>query len=249
MTFYDMHCHLDFFDDMKAAADDLGVRDVRCLSMTVTPQGYERASAALDGCPNVRVALGLHPWWIADGRCGERDIALFEELALQVGFIGEVGLDFGRRCEGSDEVQRAAFRRVLSACSGKVISLHAVKAADAVLDALERQGALTENACILHWFSGSSDQLKRAADLGCFFSVSSRMLASKRGREYAKALPASRMLLETDEPSEQGDPISPDAYEDMLSATLAAIERLRGERVAAVVAQTSERLFCGRVYR
>lgn len=246
MTLYDMHCHLDFFDDMQTAAAELGARGVNCLSMTVTPRDYERASAVLGGCPSVRVALGLHPWWIADGRCAERDIALFEELALQADFIGEVGLDFGRRCEGAAEVQRAAFGRVLSACGGKVVSLHAVKAADEVLDALERYGALAENACILHWFSGSSDQLKRAANLGCYFSVSARMLASKRGREYAKALPASRMLLETDEPSENGDPISFDAYEDMLSATLETIEHLRGERVAAAVEQTSERLFCGK---
>ena len=55
---------------------------------------------------------------------------------------------------------------------------------------------------IFHWFSGSSAQLKRARDLGCFFSVNAFMLQTKRGREYAKAIPLDRLLIETDLPEE-----------------------------------------------
>ena len=35
---------------------------------------------------------------------------------------------------------------------GKVLSIHAVKAAGEALDVLERAGALAGNACIFHWF-------------------------------------------------------------------------------------------------
>mgnify|MGYP004492342999 CR=1 FL=1 len=72
----------------------------------------------------------------------------------------------------------------------------------AVLDVLERHGATRSNACILHWFSGSSQELARARELGCHFSVNPNMLATKRGRAYVRQIPPNRLLLETDLPEE-----------------------------------------------
>lgn len=249
MRIFDMHCHLDFADDAQRAAREAAARGIGCFSVTVTPQDYEAAVCELEPCENVRVGLGLHPWWVADGLCGEDDIALFERLAASTAFIGEVGLDFGARRSGTEDAQVAAFERVLSACAagGKVLSVHAVKAEDAVLDLLERQALPEGNACILHWFSGSSDQLQRAIALGCFFSVGPRMVASKRGREYAKAIPLGRLLLETDAPPQPGSAIPYGEIETLLVSTLEAVELLRGEGAAARIAQTSERLLGGRI--
>ena len=71
---------------------------------------------------------------------------------------------------------------------------------------LESHGLLIPNpdspAIIFHWFSGTSDELVRARDADCYFSVNERMLASKRGREYARQIPLDRLLLETDAPAE-----------------------------------------------
>ena len=119
--------------------------------------------------------------------------------------MGEVGLDFAPRREGTFETQLDAFERIVDACcaqGGKVISIHAVRSATAVLDVLERHGATRSNACILHWFSGSSQELARARELGCHFSVNPNMLATKRGRAYVRQIPPNRLLLETDLPEE-----------------------------------------------
>ena len=100
---FDLHCHLDFDPDTRAAAQVLAELGMGAFSTTVTPEGYERARGLLEPFGNVRVGLGLHPWWIADGRLGPQDVALFERLAKDERFIGEVGLDFGRdRAETRD---------------------------------------------------------------------------------------------------------------------------------------------------
>lgn len=204
----DMHCHLDFSSDMAALARLAQAHGVAAFSNTVTPEGYLAASEALAGFPNVRTGVGLHPWWVADGRCGAEQVELACRLIQETRFVGEVGLDFAPRREGTFETQLDAFERIVDACcaqGGKVISIHAVRSATAVLDALERHNATHGNTYILHWFSGSSQELVRARELGCHFSVNPNMLATKRGRAYVRQIPPDRLLLETDLPDERMD--------------------------------------------
>lgn len=204
----DMHCHLDFSSDAAALARMAQAHGVAAFSNTVTPEGYLAASKALAGFLNVRTGVGLHPWWVADGRCDAEQVELACQLIQETRFVGEVGLDFAPRRGGTFETQLDAFERIVDACcaqGGKVISIHAVRSATAVLDVLERHRATHSNACILHWFSGSSQELARARELGCHFSVNPNMLATKRGRAYARQIPPERLLLETDLPDEGTD--------------------------------------------
>ena len=129
-----------------------------------------------------------------------------------------------------------------------MLSIHAVRATDQVLDVLERAsvlGGMTGNACIIHWFSGTSDQLTCARRAGCYFSVNPRMLESKRGRAYAQAIPADRLLLETDEPASGGAPWSAARVRELLEGSLAQLAALRGDDLAELrerIAQTSRTL-------
>lgn len=244
---FDMHCHLDFAPDARAAGEDAHERLAGAFSVTVTPAGYVRAVRELAGFERVRAGLGLHPWWIADGTCGEDELAAFERLARCERFIGEVGLDFARDRAATREAQLAAFDRVAAACAGgeKVLSIHAVRAAGDVLDVLGRRGALDGNACVFHWFSGTSDELQRALRAGCFCSVNPRMLASKRGRAYARAIPEGRLLLETDEPAEEGAAYDARGARLRLERMIDDLAALRGaprDELAARIARTSAEL-------
>ena len=120
-------------------------------------------------------------------------------------------------------------------------------AATEVLDVLEETGCLAPGgegscACILHWYSGPSDQLQCAVRLGCFFSINPCMLQTRRGREYARILPAERLLLETDLPPSAGGTFDPDELLGTLSGTLEALETLRGETLGDRIAESSARL-------
>ena len=78
------------------------------------------------------------------------------------------------------------------------MTIHSRRAATAVLDQLANHPAA--GTPILHWFSGSKQELRRAIDLGCWFSVGPAMLAGNKGRQLALAMPKDRLLTESDGP-------------------------------------------------
>ena len=262
----DTHCHLDFAGnavELAAAYAACGV----ALSGTCDPRDFERVRTMFAPfAPRVRVGLGLHPWWVADGTCGEGEIALFERLAPTAPLISEVGLDFQPRREGTRDAQIEAFERVcvasarplgeggaagqLAARSSaefprRVMSIHSSAAAMCTLDVLERTGCLDACTCIFHWFSGSQEELNRAIEAGCLFSVNERMLKTKRGRAYARAIPEERLLIETDFPSKPTPMAIPQDVSPRLGRTMSLLAEARGadERLlAATVAATSERI-------
>ena len=238
----DMHCHLDRMTNARDIARGAAKRNIAIFCTTVTPHDAELARGFLSDMPNVCVGVGLHPWWLSDGRCGTADIERVSQLAATSPYIGEVGLDFGKHGAVTQAIQLEAFGRIARAMAEhplrrRVASIHAIRSASAVLDILEETGVAGPGApagtcCIFHWFSGTSDELARARKLGCCFSVSEHMLKSKRGREYARQLPLDRLLLETDAPPGLDAPYSAEALEASLTRALAGIAELRGINAA-----------------
>ena len=126
----------------------------------------------------------------------------------------------------------------------KVVSFHTVRAAGLTLDLLERTGCLASCTCIFHWFSGTSDELHRALRGGCLVSVNEMMLRTRRGREYARQLPAERLLLETDLPPGEDVDFSAQEIRAQLERTIEQIARIR-----SVSAQTILYLTCENAHR
>ena len=195
----------------NAVADETAAIGLGVFDCGVDPRDFAAAKKRASRYPNIIAGVGLHPWWLADGRCGAAEVDLLCELASREHFIGEVGLDFSARFAGSEPLQIQALDRLCETLAqhplaGRVISIHAVRSAGTVLDVLESHGLLIPNPdspfIIFHWFSGTSDELVRARNAGCYFSVNERMLATKRGREYTRQIPLDRLLLETDAPTE-----------------------------------------------
>ncbi len=243
---FDMHCHLDFIENTVEFENLAAVCGINSLSNTIKPEGYARLREAFANTPYARLALGAHPWWIANGNIGEESLALFEELAADADYIGEVGLDFsGDRAE-TKSTQIAALERILKAAgANKLISLHAGKAEEELLNVLESTGAAASCDCILHWYSGSAEQLKRAIELGCYFSVGKRMVQTKRGAEYARIIPIDRLLLESDMPSRENTTYSPSQWNADLTEALLAIAEAREanpSELLEIMSETSKRL-------
>lgn len=247
---FDMHCHLDRMANADEVAREAVANDMALFCTTVTPADALAARSRFGTPPNVRVGVGLHPWWITDGRCGEIEIGQAAQLAAASRFIGEVGLDFGPRHAANAQRQLDALEAIARACAGhpvegRVLSIHAVRSAGEALDVFERHGLTASAHCIFHWFSGTSDQLARALDAGCLFSISERMLATRRGREYARQIPLDRLLLETDLPEQLDKPCSADQIEASLMRALHELAHIRGTDEHALstrIAKTSSGL-------
>lgn len=230
---FDMHCHLGFCKNPAKAAQELARLNIHALSCTILPDEYESQKQTLANFNNVYVAAGLHPWWAcehANTASARNKLNIAIESAP---FIGEIGLDFSPKHAGTKNLQVKFFRDIASKCAaigGKVASVHTVKSASCVLDFLQDTGACNagaNNTFIMHWFSGSNDDLLRAQNLGCYFSVGKKMLTTKRGRAYAAAIPENKLLLETDEPAFAGANFDANKIKTQLQSTLNELAILR----------------------
>lgn len=245
MQLFDAHCHLDLMACPDTVADEAEAMGLRLFDCGVDPRDFAAAEKRAGRHPNIIAGVGLHPWWLADGRCSAAEIDLLCKLAAQERFIGEVGLDFSARFTGSEPLQMLALGRLCNALvqhplAERVISIHAVRSAGTVLDVLGSHGLLTPGpdspTIIFHWFSGTSDELTRARNAGCYFSVNERMLATKRGREYARQIPLERLLFETDAPTEpQADTTALALATSLANAaqSIAVLKNCDAERIKA----------------
>lgn len=196
----DFHCHLDLHRDMDAAFKRCDAR--RCITFTVTttPKAFARNAEYAKRTTYVKAALGLHPQLVSK-RAAE--ITLFDELSKKTRFIGEIGLDATRAHYPSFDKQQEVFDHILRTCAAqgeKVISVHSARCAKKVLDGIERSGANENCKVVLHWFSAGASEIRRAVDLGCWFSVNERMMDAKSGKNLIALAPKERVLSETDAP-------------------------------------------------
>jgi len=196
----DFHCHLDLFPDFVSAVKDAEEAGIYTLTVTTTPRAWARNLELTYTTRHVRAALGLHPQLIAEYSA---EIKLWEEYLPQARYVGEVGLDAGPNYYRSLDLQREIFTHILRKCSeagGKILTVHSVRSATAVLDLIETHLPPPKGQVVLHWFTGSKSEARRATELGCYFSINSAMLRNDKGRDLVAMLPADRLLSETDAP-------------------------------------------------
>lgn len=192
----DMHCHLDLYPEPFKVVEECKRRGTYVLSVTTTPKAWEGTCRLAEGSQRIRTALGLHPQ-IAHQRFQE--LVLFDALLPEAKYVGEVGLDGGIGFKDHWDVQLKVFRHILSSvdrAGGRIMTIHSRASAAAVLDELKGVDGIP----ILHWFTGTKSQLKRAIDIGCWFSVGPAMLNTKKGAELSLMMPKDRVLIETDGP-------------------------------------------------
>lgn len=251
LTYFDAHVHANLMDsplNVARSSHDAGLGFFTC---GVTPHDYLELAPQLTQA-NIRVGLGAHPWYISDGRVTEKDIELLLELMEQTPYIGEIGLDFSSRycVDGLQDLQVKAFTKICKRAAElssndqpRVLSMHTVRSVDAVLDILEQTGAAQACIPIIHWFSGSSNELQRAIKLGCWFSVGEMSLKTKRGREYAKVYPKNKLLTETDLPSSDHTDIDSAYIVDSLKRALLGLSEVRGYSVQSEVMANAAGVF------
>lgn len=197
---YDSHCHLDLMNNMMSIVQEFKKENLGMLAVGTTPKAYLKEAAMCSNMKNIHVALGLHPQLVGSEY---DDWELFELLAKQCHYIGEIGLDFSINCIATKNRQLEIFEKILRCCeqyNDKVVSVHSLRSSSTVIELLKKTKQSTKNIYILHWFTGSLIQIKTALELGCFFSINPKMLQTKSGIKRIQNIPPQRILLETDAP-------------------------------------------------
>ncbi|WP_124057945.1 TatD family hydrolase [Vaginisenegalia massiliensis] len=266
MVYLDTHYHYDFLPAGACRQSFLQVlfeHEIQLVAQTLLPSGYQDlVESEQDQALKPLYSIGFHPWWIQSTKQAEQELAIFERLLPTTHLVGEIGLDFSpRRLEqASEKVQVEVLNSILQQVISQsrqtdtfyILSLHSVRSSTVVIDLLEAcQVYQSKVIPILHRFNGTSDDLMRHIRLGGYISVGSQMLATKKGRAYAKQIPADRLLLESDLPAnplvdDESTTLAQDQAEFLihnLQDTVEQLTSIRKDQVLAHIKQTQNCLY------
>jgi len=247
----DSHCHLDFPDFAdeldgvvaRARAADIG----RIVSISTRVAKHDGLLAIAERFPDVFCSVGTHPHNAHE----EPDVTAADLVARarhpKVVAIGEAGLDYHYDYSPRDAQERG-FRRHIAAAreTGLPLVIHAREADDDVARILEEEAAEGAFPAVLHCYTGGRDLAQRAIALGLSISFTGILTFKKSDalRAIAAALPADRILVETDAPY-----LAPGKFRgkrnepSYVVETAKVLAEVRGVTLDEVARQTTENFF------
>ena len=197
---FDFHCHVDLHDQPVALIKHCEESHVAVLAVTTTPRAWPHTRHWTKDSAYVHGAVGLHPELVGDRY---NEVELLRHGISESRLVGEVGLDGSPQYSGTYDKQKEVFACALTTSQehhGRVISVHSRRAVHDTISLIEEHTDPKSVLCILHWFTGTPVQAKRAVAAGCYFSVNTAMLMHDRARMLVRSLPSDRVLTETDSP-------------------------------------------------
>ncbi len=264
MVFCDAHNHLH--DPRLAAWRARHLAGLRALGITravvngTCEADWPAVAAVAASEPWVIPSFGLHPWRVNE-RSRDWLATLTAQLDTHCG-IGEVGLD--RWIAGHDIAAQTGCltaQIALATARNLPLTLHCIRAWGALWD-IVREQEMPKRGFLLHAYGGPREMVAGFLARGAYFSFSPYFLHERKAEQRAifAALPADRILVETDAPDlapppeQNPHPLSaPDgsAISDPRNLLLAyeTLAKLRGvsvEELAEIVAGNFERLFLAR---
>lgn len=208
MMLFDSHAHVDGpeFDadraEVLARARAAGVRRLVVIGAVGDPHSAERAVALAEQDPEIWATVATHPhdvekmtpdWW-----------AVHERLAPhpRVVAIGETGLDYYYD-HSPREAQQVAFARFIELAHRvrKPVVCH-IRDAHEDARAILAEGKATELGVVIHCFTGTPDDARAYAAMGCYVSFSGIITykTAQPIRDAVPLVPRDRLLVETDCP-------------------------------------------------
>ena len=202
----DSHVNLhapQFADDAEAVMARARAAGVG-LMLTICDRldRFDAVRSLAERHPDVWCTVGVHPHEAKDFEDLTPD-TLAALAGERVVGIGECGLDYHYDLSPRD-TQRRVFRAHVDAAraTGLPLVVHTREADGDMADMLEEAWAEGPLKVLLHCYTSGPELLERAAARGAWFSVSgiATFKAAEDVREHIRAMPADRILLETDCP-------------------------------------------------
>lgn len=250
--FVDSHCHIPMLglgrteagvqSVLRQAAEN-GVGHLLCVSVDI--ESIPGVIRLAETHRNVFASVGIHPNTGADLDASCEQLLRYARHPRAIA-VGETGLDYFRS-RGDLGWQRDRFRRHIDVARqcGKPLIIHTRDARADTLRILREERA-AEVGGVMHCFTEDLDTAVQAMELGFLISFSGIVTFRNAGalQEVARAVPADRLLIETDCPylapvPYRGKENQP-AYVRHVGEFLAA---LRGVPVEVLARQTTENFF------
>jgi TatD DNase family protein len=247
----DSHCHLDFpdfsteLDTIVARARAAGIGRIVTISTCV--KKHAQVLAVAERFPEVFCSVGTHPH-NADEELGvdTKTLVKFTKHPKIVA-IGEAGLDY-HYDNSPRATQAASFRQHIAAARETALPL-VIHSRDCDVDMaqiLREESGKGAFPAVLHCFTGGRDLAFTAVELGHYVSFTG-ILTFKNSdalREIAAALPAERILVETDAPYLAPLPYRGKRNEPAYVAeTAKVLAEVRGVSPDEIARQTTENFF------
>lgn len=243
---FDSHCHLTDtrllpeVDDVIDRARKNGVDRIVTVGADLDDWGTTLDIARRFGA--VHAALGVHPH-IAD-RATDEAMARLEEQARGESScvaIGETGLDYYYDNAPRD-AQREAFLRHLALAEsvGLPVIVHTRSADEDTIAILREAGRNVRG--VIHCFTGGRALMEAALDLGWYISLAGIVsFRNYEDQDLVRAIPADRLLIETDSPYLAPVPMRGKRNEPAFVRHVAeAVARIRGEDFEVVARRTTD---------
>jgi TatD DNase family protein len=247
----DSHCHLDFpdfaaeLDAVVARARAAGIG--RLVTISTRVRKHAQVLAIAEKFPEVFCSVGTHPHNAHE----ELDLGAPELIAIaqhpKVVAIGEAGLDY-HYDNSPRAAQEQGLRQHIAAArqTGLPLVIHSRKADADMARILKEESGKGAFPAVLHCFTGTRDLAFAAIDLGHYVSLTGILTFKNSGalRDIAAALPAERILVETDAPYLAPLPFRGTRNEpSYVVETAKVLADTRGVSADAIAQQTTENFF------
>lgn len=197
-------------DEVIKRAKDSGI-----VAIVVSGVNVPTNREALNLCKKypdiVKCSLGLYPIDLLGLKPDESGLTrqiekfdLYDELEFieehknEIVAVGECGLDYHWDKKYHEE-QKRNFEKILAFVKkvNKPIIVHSRKAELDAVELLEKSGV---EKVILHMFEGRKNLIKKAIELGYYFTVPTNIQKSQHFQMLVEMVPLNRLLTETDAP-------------------------------------------------
>ena len=210
----DIHCHLDHpsiigrTDEIIENSKKANLKVI--LTAGINPETNKKTLELAGKYNIVKASLGIYPVKTLQKEIDasnfplkpnifdiDEEIEFIKKNKDKIVAIGECGLDYS---QGEDTAeQKELFEKLISLAEkiNKPIIVHSRKAEPDCIEILESSKL---KKVLLHCFSGKKKLVKKAADLGFYFSIPTNVVRAQNFQLMAEEININQLFCETDSP-------------------------------------------------
>ena len=249
MTLIDTHAHIYYddyskrIDDVIRAAVDNGVEKI--ISIGVDLKSSEECMKLAEKYESVFATCGIHPHEAEKApKVYLYELEQFYEHP-KVLAIGEIGLDY--YYDFSDrKIQRKIYQEQLEMANSLDLPtvVHCRESDDDILSGILESG---HNSGVIHCFASGLDFAEKILETGFYLSFTGMITFVKKLEDVVRAVPLSKMMVETDSPYLTPKPYrgkkNEPAYVLHVAEKIAELKEISLEEVAKSTTKTALQLF------